>query len=403
MTSPKIPADTVPPPATGRGSPLRIAIAVGEASGDLLGANLMLALHERAVAEGRELQVFGIAGPRMIEQGVQSWYPAEKLAVWGLWDFLKRVRKIFALRREFRDRLLADRPDLFIGIDAPDFNFRLERWMKQAGIPAIHYVSPSVWAWRPKRIPKIRASVDLILALFPFEKAFYQGHDIPVEFVGHPLADRLDPPTGQAEARAALGLDADARLLCVMPGSRSNEMDLIGPVFVETMAWLHARHPDWRFVAPMANTALQRRFESMLEGYTLPVTLLDGQSHLAMSASDGALQASGTATLEALLLERPMVVAYRMPWLSWKHFSHSWYVPWVSLANHIMGREVAAEFLQHEAVVDNIGPAVEAMLQADNRELRRAFALKRAEMRGDASRAAAEVIWRRFVAPRAVG
>ncbi len=381
---------------------LRIAMAVGEASGDLLGAHLIEALNERAASAGMTIEVFGIAGPKMIAVGADAWYPSSMLAVWGLWDFLKRVRKIFALRREFRDRLLASHakgqgPDVFIGIDAPDFNFRLERWMKEAGVPTVHYVSPSVWAWRPKRIPKIRESVDLMLALFSFEKAFYKGHDIPVEFVGHPLADRLDSPPSQQQARDKLKLASAPKTLCVMPGSRSNEMALIGPVFIETLAWLHARQPDWQFIAPMATPRLRQTFEALLGNQCLPLTLLDGQSHDAMRAADGVLQASGTASLEALLLERPMVVAYRMPWLSWKHFTHSWYVPWVSLANHIMGRAVAPEFLQHDATVGNIGPAVEAMLLADNRELQRAFAEQRKQMRQDASREAARVIWQRFV------
>ncbi|MGB0713058.1 MAG: lipid-A-disaccharide synthase [Gammaproteobacteria bacterium] len=370
--------------------PRTIALCAGEASGDLLGGHLVEALKKRYPG----CRFIGIAGRRMIEQGCEDWYPSEALAVFGLWDYYRRKGKIFKLRDEFRDRLLADPPDLFIGIDAPDFNLQLETWLREKGIPTVHYVSPSVWAWRPKRMHKIKPAVDLMLTLFPFEAKFYEGHDVPVEFVGHPLADALDPDLDPMALRRDLGLHEEGELLCLMPGSRTREVALNGPVMAATVRWLSERRPGLRFVAPMANAKLRSAFAEQLG--SLPVTLLDGHSHEAMGAADAVLLASGTAALEAMILRRPMVVVYIQPRLSWWHMKRTLYVPWLNLPNNILGRGAVEEFVQENCTVDAVGPAVVRMLDADHTALMEDFDRERLRLKRNASEAAATAIDTRF-------
>ena len=330
----------------------------------------------------------------MQAQGCEAWFESDELAVFGLWDYLLRKKKIFAKRDVFRDRLLAEKPDLFIGIDAPDFNLRLETWLREAGVPTVHYVSPSVWAWRPRRIHTIKPAVDLMLTLFPFEARFYEGHSIPVKFVGHPLADVLDPDQDPVRVRKALDLDIDAEWLCLMPGSRTTEVRLNGRVMAETVRWLLQRRPGLRFVAPMANDALKSLFSKIMAG--LPVTLLDRRSHQAQIAADAVLCASGTATLEAMLHRRPMVVIYVQPWLSWRYMKRSLCVPWGNLPNNILGREAVREFLQGDAKAEKVGPAVLEALNGDHSGLMEDFERARRMLKRNASESAADAIQERF-------
>ena len=266
--------------------------------------------------------------------------------------------------------------------------------MREAGIPTVHYVSPSVWGWRPKRIHKIKPAVDLMLTLFPFEEGFYQKHGVPVKFVGHPLADALDPDLDPQAARRELGLKQDGELLCLMPGSRGTEVRLNGEVMAKTIRWLMPRRPELRYVAPMANDTLKTSFAEILKD--LPVTLLDRHAHQAQIAADAVLCASGTAALEAMMHRRPMVVVYVQPWLSWRHMKQTLYVPWLNLPNNILKREAVKEFLQGDAKPEKVGPAVLAMLEEDHSALMADFEQARQILRRNACERAAQAIEERF-------
>jgi len=286
---------------------LRIALVAGEASGDILGAGLMRALKARHPA----VEFIGVGGPLMQAEGLTSYFPMERLSVMGLVEVLGRLRELLARRKKLVADLIAAKPDVFIGIDAPDFNLNIELKLRQAGIKTVHYVSPSVWAWRQKRVLKIREGCDLMLTLFPFEARFYEEKGVPVRFVGHTLADAIPLEADRAAARAELGLP-DGPLVALMPGSRGGEVGRLGALFLDTAQCLRALRPGVRFVMPCASAQRRAQLEELLVGRDLPLTLLDGQSHLALAACDAVLIASGTATLEALLYKRPMVVAYRL-------------------------------------------------------------------------------------------
>ncbi|MEW6352932.1 MAG: lipid-A-disaccharide synthase [Pseudomonadota bacterium] len=345
---------------------MRIGIVAGEASGDLLGAGLIGALKERAPGATFE----GIAGPRMVEQGCRALFPMEKLAVMGLVEVLAHYRELLGIRAQLLQHFLADPPDVFIGIDAPDFNLGLERRLKAAGIPTVHYVSPSVWAWRQYRVKKIAASVDLMLTLFPFEAAFYAAqkkHRVPVRFVGHPLADMI-PVAAQedkAAARARLGVPAHGEVIALLPGSRVSELRYLAEPFAQTAAWCAARRPGLHFVAPQAAPATRALFEDALARHAphVPVTLVDGRAHEAMQAADAVLAASGTATLEALLLNRPMVVAYRMAWLTAQIARRLLKTPYYSLPNLLAGRRIVEEYSQDDVNAENLGAALLRFLE----------------------------------------
>ena len=337
---------------------MHIAIVVGELSGDLLGAGLMTALRVRYP----QLRFTGIGGPAMLAQGFQTLVPMERLAVMGLVEVLRHLPDLLALRRQLCRQFSADPPLAFVGIDAPDFNLGLERRLRARGIPTVHYVSPSVWAWRPRRVRKIGRAVDLMLTLFPFEAAFYQEHRVRVRAVGHPLADAIPLRSDPAAARQALGLPApdEAPVIALLPGSRLGEVSRLGPLLLDTAIWLYARRPDLRFVLPAATPHLHEVLAEMQADRApgLPLTLVQGQSRAAMAAADVVALASGTATLEAMLLKRPMAVAYRVaPMTAWlarrlvrvSHFA---------LPNLLAGRELVPEFIQEAATVENLGPAV---------------------------------------------
>jgi lipid-A-disaccharide synthase len=322
---------------------MRLGMVAGEASGDLLAGLLMRGLHERWLP----LEAFGIGGPRMIEQGFDAWWSSERLAVHGYAEALKVYRQLVKLRTELVDRLLAQRPAAFVGIDAPDFNLGLEARLKAAGLKTIHFVCPSIWAWRGGRVHKLTASADHVLCLFPFEPELLARAGVPASYVGHPLADTIPLEVPRAEARAALGLADRDVVVAVFPGSRRGEIRHIAPAFVRAAVLLRSARPDLRCVLPIV-PGLRALIETLVAeaGAQDAVQLIDGRSHDALAASDVAMVASGTATLEAALFKRPMVIGYRVAWLSWQLMRHMRYQPWVGLPNVLSKEFVVPELLQ---------------------------------------------------------
>lgn len=372
---------------------LTLALVAGEASGDLLASRLLSGLRPMLP----EVRLHGIGGPAMAEYGFVSDYPMEKLAVRGLFEVLSHYRELKALRDELREQLLMERPAVFVGVDAPDFNLDLEIQLKQAGIPTLHFVSPSVWAWRRGRIKKISRAVSHLLVIFPFEEAIYNKAGIPVTYVGHPLAEMIPMDPDQDAARDALGIARDARVVTILPGSRLSELKHNTRVFLETAAMLKKRDPKVQFLMPMAGDT-QRAFVEQLmtpDLKALPLQIMTGGSHNAIAACDAALVASGTATLEVALFKKPMVISYRMNPASWQVLRLMAYQPWVGLPN-IMAREfLVPELLQDRATPAGLSSALWAQLSNDqNRQrLRRRFVdLHHDLMRNTASQSAHAVM-----------
>lgn len=373
---------------------LRIGMLAGEASGDILGAGLIAALQKRF----RQVEVVGIAGPRMQALGAESLFPMERLSVMGLVEPLKRLPELLKIRRSLRQHFITNPPDLFIGIDSPDFNLGLEEALRSAGIPTMHYVSPSVWAWRQGRIKKIARAVDHMLTLLPFEAEFYREHDVPVTFVGHPLADEIPLEVDVQAARRALGFAEDDQVVALLPGSRGGEVRLLGPLFLQAAQWCYQRRRNLRFVLPAASAErkaqLQQQVADLPGAEELPLTILDGQSQQALAAADAVLIASGTATLETMLMNKPMVVAYKMASLSYAIFSRMLHTPWVSLPNLLAQRELVPEILQDDATPEALGAALlnyfDDPLLGD--QLRRTFSEMHQELRRDASEKAADAV-----------
>ena len=336
---------------------MKIGIVAGEASGDLLGALLINALS----AAYPQLEFVGIAGPRMQSAGATSWYPMEKLAVRGYVEVLKSFREILGIRRGLKNRMLKERPAFFIGIDAPDFNLALEKTLKRAGIPTIHYVSPSIWAWRGERIHQIKESVSHMLTVFPFEPAIYEKAGIPATFVGHPSADVI-PQTPQREnARAQLRIKPGELIIALLPGSRQTELDYHAELFIETAKVLLKDFPAARFLVPLATRETREQFDQArwkLQARDLPVQILFGHANLALGAADVALVASGTATLEAALLRCPHVVAYRMSPTTDRLMKRKAYLPYVGLPNILAGEWLVPEILQEDATPENLARAL---------------------------------------------
>ena len=324
---------------------MRLAMVAGEASGDLLAGLLLDGLRQRWPA----LQTMGIGGPRMLAHGFEAWWPHEKLAVRGYVEVLRHYREISAIRDRLAERLLQERPSAFIGVDAPDFNLGLEKRLKQAGIKTIHFVCPSIWAWRGGRAKKMAASVDHVLCLFPFEPELLHRHGVAATFVGHPLADAIPLQPPRQASRAALGLSDNERVVAVLPGSRRSEIQYIAPRFLQAVSLLHQQQPALRFVLPIA-PGLRGLLEPLvaLHAPAAPLQLLDGQSHAALAACDVTLIASGTATLEAALFKQPMVIGYNMHALSWQLMKRMKYQPWVGLPNILCRDFVVPELLQDD-------------------------------------------------------
>ncbi|MDR9755042.1 lipid-A-disaccharide synthase [Pseudomonas sp. SZMC_28357] len=365
---------------------LRIALVAGEASGDILGAGLMRALKARHA----DIEFIGVGGPLMQAEGMVSDFPMERLAVMGLVEVLGRLRELLGRRKRLIADLIARKPDVFIGIDAPDFNLTLELKLRQAGIKTVHYVSPSVWAWRQKRVLKIREGCDLMLTLFPFEARFYEEKGVPVRFVGHSLADTIPLVADRAAARVELGL-SDGPLVALMPGSRGGEVGRLGGLFLDTAQRLRALRPGVRFVLPCASPERRAQLEELLAGRDLPLTLLDGQSHLALAACDAVLIASGTATLEALLYKRPMVVAYRLAPLTFWILKRMVKSPYVSLPNLLAQRLLVPELLQDDATVEALAQTLSPLIEGGEEQTRGFDEIHRT-LRLDASNQAADAV-----------
>lgn len=339
------------------GEAVTVGIVAGEASGDLLGAHLMKALRARAP----HIAFVGIGGPKMQAAGMKALYPMEKLAVRGYVEVLRHYREIAGIRRSLREHLLAHPPRLFIGIDAPDFNLDLERRLKEAGIPTVHYVSPSLWAWRGGRIQGIKRAVNKVLTLFPFEAAIYEKHGVPVDYVGHPLADMLGGHPGRTAAREQLRLARSVPVFALLPGSRVSELEAMAGLFVATARRIRETIPEAVFLCPLVNRETRALFEQAIyrenEEDPLPVTILFGHAHDAMAAADVVVAASGTVTLEAALLKRAMVITYRMPRVSYWIMRRMGYLPYVGLPNILAGEFVVPEFLQDDATPENLAQA----------------------------------------------
>jgi lipid-A-disaccharide synthase len=334
---------------------LSFSLAAGEASGDLLAGLLLGGMRDR----WPDMHSAGIGGPRMAALGFEAWWPYEKLAVRGYVEVLRHYREIVGIRNQLRERLLANPPSAFIGVDAPDFNLDLERDLKAQGIPAIHFVCPSIWAWRADRVEKIRQSVDHVLCIFPFETDLLAQHGIDATYVGHPLAKNISDVPDRAAARTSLGLPQDATVVALLPGSRSSEIEYLAHRFLQAAQRMAEQQPGLHFVLP-AMPALRARIEAIAKdvGEVPNLLVLNGQSHAALAACDVTLIASGTATLEAALFKRPMVIAYNMNWLSWQIMRRKKLQPWVGLPNILCQDFVVPELLQDAATPDALAHEV---------------------------------------------
>jgi lipid-A-disaccharide synthase len=332
----------------------RFAMVAGEASGDLLGGSLLASLRAR----WPKLIAEGIGGPRMAERGFVAWWPHDKLSVRGYFEVLGHLREILAIRKRLVERLLAAKPDAFIGVDAPDFNLGVETRLKAAGVKTIHFISPSVWAWRGNRVEGIGRATDLVLCIFPFEPEIYAKRNINAVYVGHPLASAIPFEVPRGAARAALGIGAAETLVALLPGSRRSEIGYIAPRLFAAAAEMSRARPGLRFVVPVV-AGLREAVEALREQHAADaaITLLDGQAHEALAACDVAIVASGTATLEAALFKRPMVVVYVMHFLSWQMGKLMHYQPWVSLPNILLREHAVPELLQGEATPAKIAAA----------------------------------------------
>lgn len=343
---------------------LSFAMVAGEASGDLLAGLLIQGMTSR----WPQARGYGIGGPRMQAQGFEAWWPHDKLAVRGYVEVLRHYRGIVAIRNQLRERLLNQPPDVFIGVDAPDFNLDLEAKLKQSGIPTVHFVCPSIWAWRPERIEKIRQSVDHMLCIFPFEPELLAQAGIEATYVGHPLAQTIPMNPDRLAARESLGLDSQRPVVALLPGSRQSEIEHLTPRFVQAAQIMQRQNPWLQFVLP-AIPRLLPQLEAMVQAQGgLPgLLMLQGQSHAALAACDVTLIASGTATLEAALFKRPMVIGYHMNWLSWQIMKRQQLQPWVGLPNILSQDFVVPELLQDHCTPEALSKACLAWLSAPDR------------------------------------
>ena len=370
-----------------------IAIVAGEMSGDLLGGHLIEALKQTLP----DARFIGIGGPKMQAAGMEIMFPMEKLSVFGYIDALRHLREILGIRNKLKAALIATPPDLFIGIDAPDFNFNLELALKQRGIPTIHYVSPSIWAWRGERIHKIKNAVSHILTLFPFEAAIYEKAGVPVSYVGHPLADMLPEVPKRELMREQMRIHAKSTVFALLPGSRQSEVRYLAETYIQTAKLILQKLPGAQFLVPLASRETRTIFEDTLwklEAQELPITMLFGHAHDAMIAADGVLVASGTATLEAALLKRPMVITYKMLPLTYWLSKRKAYLPYVGLPNVLAGKFVVPEILQDDATPENLAQALLNLVNDKDAvaELETLFADMHTQRKQDTAHKAAQAI-----------
>ena len=371
--------------------PLRLGLVAGEASGDLLGGLLLQGLRQRWPG----LQAAGIGGPKMAAQGFEAWWPHERLSVFGYVDALQRLPELLRIRRQLGDRLLRERPAAFIGIDAPDFNFGLETRLRTGGLKTLHFVCPSIWAWRGERVHKLKAAADHVLCLFPFEPALLQQHGVAATFVGHPLADAIPLQPPRAAARAALGLAEADTVVALLPGSRRSEIAHIAPRLLAAAALMQRQRPGLRFVLPVV-PGLRGLVEPLLAQHAkgAAIQLLDGQSHAALAACDVTLIASGTAALEAALFKRPMVIAYHLAPLNWWRMKRMAYQPWFGLPNILSQAFVVPELIQDAATPEALAREGLAWLDDAPRAeaVQRRFAELHLQLRQDTARKATDAI-----------
>lgn len=368
-----------------------IAMVAGEASGDILGAGLIKALKNIYP----DAEFIGIGGPKMIAEGFKTLYPMERLSVMGLVEVLGRLRELLKIRKDLGATLIEKKPDVFIGIDAPDFNLGLETRLKEAGIKTVHYVSPSVWAWREKRVFKVKKAVDLVLCLFPFEVDFYKKHNVPAVCVGHTLADAIDLETDTTAAREALGLKQDKPVVALLPGSRQGEVSRLGDLFLQAAELLHNFNDQIQFVIPAANDLRKEQLAELLSAVPkLNAKLLDGQSREAMASADVVLMASGTAALEGMLLKKPLVVSYKVTAITAFLLRRMLKQPFVSLPNLLAGKELVPEILQEDATPENLAQAVINFLGDENAaaSLKAEFLSLHTMLRKNADETAAQAI-----------
>ena len=369
----------------------RFAMVAGEASGDLLAGLLLQGMRQR----WPQMQAQGIGGPQMGKQGFEAWWPHEKLAVRGYVEVLKHYGEIVGIRKKLRERLLADPPSAFIGVDAPDFNLDLERDLKARGIRTVHFVCPSIWAWRAKRVEKIRASCDHVLCIFPFEPALLAQHGIASTYVGHPVANVIPMEPDQAAARAALGLEGRGEVIAILPGSRASEVHYLAELFFRAALAVARARPDVNFAVP-AMPSLKARIEEAARsaGLSRNLTIVAGQSHTVLAACDVALVASGTATLETALYKRPMVIAYTMNRLTWELMRRRKLQPWVGLPNILAGEFVVPELLQHDANPESLAAGLLDWLAAPARmaAVKEKFAAMHVQLRRDTAKLATDAI-----------
>ena len=384
----------------------KIAIVAGEASGDLLGSHLIRALK----AQRSDLTFIGIAGPKMIGEGTTSLFPIEKLSVRGYVEVLKHLYGLLKLRKSLLKQLLAEKPDIFIGVDAPDFNFWLERKLKKHSIPTIHYVSPSIWAWRGGRMGKIKRAVSHVLALFPFEPALYEKAGVAVTYVGHPLADELPLKPSKTAAREILKIEKNKLVIAMLPGSRQSEVKQHADLLIKTAKIISKENKNSQFLVPLITRETRQLFETALYNNIshnqanlnnedtpderLDLDILFGHAHDAMEAADIVIVASGTATLEAALLKKPMVITYRMPAISWQILKRMRYQPYVGLPNILAGKFLVPELLQYDATPQKLADAVARLLSDDAylKEIKQEFTTIHHNLRQNSAKKAAEVV-----------
>lgn len=371
---------------------MRIALVAGELSGDFLGAGLIRSLAKRYPTARFE----GIGGPSMQSAGLHSDHPLEALSVMGLVEVLGHLPRILGIRRDLRRRWLDDPPDVFIGIDAPDFNLGLEQALRAAGVPTLHYVSPTVWAWRGGRIRRIRKAVDRMLCIFPFEERFLIDQGVDARFVGHPLADAIEPMTDPQPPRQELGIAAHETAIAILPGSRRSEVNTLLPVFLAVAARITERFPDVRFLVPAATPALHARIRARIgaRAERLPIEVVDGQARTILAAADAGLIASGTATLEAMLLRCPSVMAYRVHRITAMLVRRSLRISYFAMPNLMANEMLMPEFVQNEADPDHLTDALAGLLEAPDQraEIAARFASLHECLRRDASERAADAV-----------
>ncbi|HGJ5891279.1 MAG TPA: lipid-A-disaccharide synthase [Arsenophonus apicola] len=372
--------------------PLTIGLVAGETSGDILGAGLIRALKQQVP----NARFVGIAGPLMQAEGCEAWYEMEELAVMGIVEVLGRLPRLLQIRVDLTRRFAKLQPDVFVGIDAPDFNITLERKLKQTGIKTIHYVSPSVWAWRQDRVFKIGEATDLVLALLPFEKRFYDRYNISCRFIGHTMADIIPLQPDKQAARAQLNITHDAKCLAILPGSRRTEVEMLSADFLQAAQILIKDFPQLQILVPLVNQQRRQQFEAIYREVspTLPLNILDGQARLAMMAADVTLLASGTASLECMLVKCPMVVGYRMKPVTYWIAKRLVKIPFISLPNLLAGEELVKEFIQQDCQPEQLAASLKSLLNDEKKieQLKQTFLQLHKSIRCHADQQAAEAV-----------